>query len=75
MVFKRDIGVPMVLIQHHFGSASFFINFFKSKYIKQLISNGSTKICKDHGVSRFIDDLCAIIRDSEFLTSFKKNIS
>ena len=45
--------------------------FFESKYIKKLISNGSSKAYKYHGISRFIDDdLCAINDDNEFLTSF-----
>ena len=48
-----------------------FLHFFKSKYIKHLISNGFAKAYKYHGVSRFISYLCAINDCNEFLTSFK----
>ena len=40
-------------------------------YIKQLISDGSSKAYKYHGISQCTDDLCAINNDNEFLTSFK----
>ena len=66
MVFKQDIGVPMGMI---FGNL--FLYFFESKYIKQAISNGSSKAYK-YGVSRFTDDLCTINDGNYFLTSFKK---
>ena len=58
------------MIKHHFGPLSFF-TFFESKYIKQLVSNGSSKAYKYYGVSSFIDDICAIKDGNEFLTSFK----
>ena len=45
--------------------------FFESKYIKQLISNGSPENYKYYGVSRVIDDLCAINDCNEFLASFR----
>ena len=43
-----------------------FLYFFESKYIKQLISNGSSKAYKYHSVSRLIDDLRAINDGNEF---------
>ena len=52
-----------------FGPASFF-DFFKSNYIKQLISNESSTDYEYHEVSRFIDVLCAINDNNEFITSF-----
>ena len=48
-----------------------FLFLFESKYIKQLISNGSSKAYLYHGVSRFIDNLCVIYDGNEFVTSFK----
>ena len=51
--------------------ANLFRYFLKSKYIKQLISNGSSKAYKDHGVSRFIDDFCAINDSNDFLKSLE----
>ena len=50
--------------------ANLLLYFFESNYIKQLISNGSSKEYEYHGVSRFTDFLCAINDDNEFLTSF-----
>ena len=44
---------------------------FESKYIKQLIANGSSKAYLYHGASRFIDNLCVIYDGNEFVTSFK----
>ena len=44
------------------------------KYIKELISNESSKAYNYHGVSWLIHDLCTINDGNEFLTSFK-NIS
>ena len=41
--------------------------------MKKLISNGTSKACKYHWISRFIDDLCVLNDDNEFLTSFKNN--
>ena len=54
-----DTGKPMGIDPASF-SVNFFLYFFKSKNIKQLISNGSSKAYKNNGVSRFIDDLFAI---------------
>ena len=70
MVLKQDIGIPMGIDPAQFW-ANLFLYFFESKYVKQLISNGSCKAHKYHGVSRFIDDLCAINYDKKFLTSCK----
>ena len=39
--------------------------------MKKLISNGTSKACKYHWISRFIDDLCVLNDDNEFLRSFK----
>ena len=51
--------------------ANLFLYFFESKYVKQLISKGSSKAYKYHSTARFIDDLCAINDDGEFLANFK----
>ena len=40
--------------------------------MKQIVSLGSDKAFGDHGVSRFIDDLCTIDDDSEFVYSYRK---
>ena len=48
-----------------------FLYFSESKYIKQLISDGSFKLPKYYGFPRFIDELCSINNDNEFLTSLK----
>ena len=45
--------------------------FFKSKYMKQPILNRPSKAYKYHGISRFIDNICAINDDNEFLILFK----
>ena len=47
----------------------FFI--FESKHVQNLISKESTSAYKYHAISRFIDYLCAINNDDEFLKSFK----
>ena len=39
--------------------------------MKQLISSGSSKSYKHHGISSFTNDLCAINKDNEFLTLCK----
>ena len=52
-------------------SGQLFLYFFESKYIKQPISNRSSKAFEFHGVFRLIDELCAINDDNEFLTSLK----
>ena len=70
MVFKQDIGIQMSINPASF-LANLFLYIFEYKFIKQLISSESSKACKYHGVSRFIDDLCAINDDSEFLTLFE----
>ena len=49
----------------------YIVYFFESKYIKQFNLNGSSKAYKYNRFSRFIDDVCAINDDNEFLTSFK----
>ena len=66
MVFKQDIVIPMG-IDPAPSRVNLFFYFFESKYIKQLISNGSCKVHK-YGVCRFINDLCAINDGNEFLT-------
>ena len=69
MVFKQDIGIT--IIDPVPVCANLFLYFFESKYIKQLISNGPSKAYKNHELSRFIDDLCAINDGNEFTTSVK----
>ena len=49
--------------------ANLFLYFLKIKYIKLLISSGSNRVYRYHGTSRFIDDLCAINEQGEFLKS------
>ena len=49
--------------------ANLFLYFFETNCIKQLISNKSSKEYEYHGVSIFIDTLCAINDEKEFLTS------
>ena len=55
LAFKQYIGIPGGI-----DPALFWANLFKFKFIKQLISNGSSKTFKYHRVSTFIDGLCAI---------------
>ena len=55
--------------------ANLFLYIFESKYIKQLISNRSSKTYKFYVVSRFTDDLCSIKDGNKFLTSFNKYVS
>ena len=59
LVFKLEIGIPMGI-----GPAAYqenlFLYFFKSKYIQQPISNGSSRAYKFVGTSRFIDDFSTI---------------
>ena len=74
MVFKQDIGITIGIDPAPF-CASLFLYSVESKYVKQLISNGSSEACEYHGFSRFIDDLCAKNHDNEFLTSLKKYLS
>ena len=58
-----------VLIRHHSGSTLSY--FLEHKHIKQLISNGPSKACKYHGVSRFINYVCDINDGNEFRRTFK----
>ena len=72
IVFKLDIAIPMGI-----DPAPYWTNFFlyflvRNNYIKQFISNVSSKTYKIHGISRFIDNLCEINDGNEFLTSSKK---
>ena len=67
VVFKQDIGLPMGI---NFYPTTFFY-IFESKYVKQLISNGSSQPYKYHEASRFIDYLCTINDGDKSLTSFK----
>ena len=67
MVSKQDIGIP-ICIDPAPSWGNHLLYFFESKCIKQLISNGSSKAYKYQGISRFIDDLCAIKNGNEFLT-------
>ena len=48
-----------------------FLYFFESKYVKNLISLGSTRAYKYHGTVRFLDNLCVVNDGNEFLKSFK----
>ena len=70
MVFKQEIGIPVGVDPAPFY-AYLFLYFFAVKYIKQLISNGSSNAYKYHGVYRFIDDLCTINGDNVLITSFR----
>ena len=45
--------------------------FLESKCVPQLISKESTRAYKFLGTSRSIDDLCTIIHDGEFSSSYK----
>ena len=65
-----NIGIPMGTDPERFW-AYLLLYFFKFKYMEQLILNRSSKACKCHGVSKFIDDLFAINDGNEFLTSLK----
>ena len=51
--------------------SNLFLYFFEPKYIKQILSNGSSKVCKYHGFSRFIEDLCALNYNNQLSTSLK----
>ena len=70
MIFKQDTGIPIGTDPVPFWAKLFFFGF-KSKFINQLISSGSSKAYKYHRVSRFTDDLCAINDGNEFLTLIK----
>ena len=47
--------------------ADVFLYLFESKYMKQLILNGSSKVYKYHGVSIFIDNLFVTNDGNDFL--------
>ena len=70
MIFKQDIGIPMGIDPAPFWD-NLFLYFFESNYIKQFISNGSSKAYKYHEFSRSIDNLCAINNSNKFLTPRK----
>ena len=70
MIFKQDIGIPMGIDPAPFWD-NLFRYFFESNYIKQFISNGSSKAYKYHEFSRSIDNLCAINNSNELLKSFE----
>ena len=70
LIFKQDIGIPMGFDPAPFW-ASLLLYYCEFKYIKQLISNESSKAYKYHGISRFISYICAVNNGSEFLTPFK----
>ena len=69
-IFKQDIGIPMGIDPAPFW-ANLFLYFYESKYIKSLISEGSTKAFHFHSIGRFIDDLCAINDRGSFSDSYK----
>ena len=68
LVFQQIIGIPMGIDPAPFW-ANLFLYFFEEKYIKLLISSRSNRAYRYHGTSRFIDDLCAINDQGEFLKS------
>ena len=70
LVFKQDIGIPMGIDPAPFW-ANLFLYFFESKFMKDLISSGSKRAYRYHGVGRFIDDLCAINDSNDFASSHK----
>ena len=45
--------------------ANLFQYFLESKYVQELICNGSPRAHKFHGTSRFIDDFCTINDDGK----------
>ena len=61
MIFKQDVGIPMN-IDPALIWANIYLSFIESKYIKKLILNGSSKVYKHHGVSRFINDLLTMVK-------------
>ena len=68
--FKQDIGISMGIDLDPFW-ANLFLHFFKSKYVKNLISLEIPRTYRYHGTGRFIDDLCAINEGNKFYKSFK----
>ena len=70
LVLKQDIGIPMGIDRAPFW-ASLFLYFFESKFVKSLVSLGSTRANHFHSVDRFIDDLCSNNDRDEFLKSYK----
>ena len=71
LVFKQDIGIPMGIDPAPFW-ANLFLYYFESKFIQQLISQGSSRAYKYNATGRFIDDLCAINDGGDFSSSFNK---
>ena len=49
---------------------NFFDYFFNLKYIRSLISLGSSRTFPHCGIGRFIDDFCATNNSDEFLDFF-----
>ena len=70
LVFKQDIGIPMGIDPAPFW-ANLFLYHYESKFVQSLISAGSDRAFKYHGVNRFIDDLIAINDNNDFNNSFK----
>ena len=70
LVLKQDIGIPMGTDLAPFW-ANLFLYFFESKFVKSLVSLGSTRAYHFHSVDRFIDDLCSINDRDEFFKSCK----
>ena len=70
LVFKQDIGIPMGIDPAPFW-ANLFLYFFESKFIKNLLSSGSKRAYKYHGIGRFIDDLCALNDGNDFAKSHR----
>ena len=70
LVLKQDIGIPMGIDPAPFWT-NLFLYFFESKFVKSLVSLGSTRAYHFHPVDRFIDDLCSIHDRDEFFKSYK----
>ena len=51
--------------------ANLFLYFLESKYVQQLISEGSPRAYKFPGTSNFIADLCILNDDGVFSSSYK----
>ena len=68
LMFKQDIGIPMVIEPASFW-ANLFLYFFYSKHIQNLISKKLTRAYKYHATC---DDLCIINDDDKFSKSFKR---
>ena len=70
LVFKQKIGFPMDIDLASYWE-TFFVFFFQSKFVWKLISKGSPRSYKFHGTSTFIDDLCLMIDDGDFSSSYE----